>query len=110
MVTTHHDQKLEQAVMEAAANFIARESNRTSLITVTGIKIGHGAKQATVFISVLPSEAAADAMNFLKRKRGEMREFITSQVAIRQAPFMDIEIDPGAKNAQNIDAILEEMR
>ena len=110
MATAHHDQKLEQAIMHAAADFIARESNRTSLITVTNIKIGHGAKQATIFISVLPESAEADALNFLMRKRGELREFVTKQVAIRQAPFMNIEVDPGAKNAQNVDAILEQMR
>ena len=109
MPTTHHDQKLEQALMHAAAEFIARESNRTSLITVTNIKVGHGAKQAVVLISVLPASAETDAVNFLKRKRGEMREFIGQKIALRQAPFMDIELDPGAKNAQNIDALLQSM-
>lgn len=110
MATAHHDEKLQQALMHAAADFIATVSNRTSLITVTNIKVGHGAKQATILISVLPESAEADALNFLKRQRGEMREFIGKKIAVHQVPFLEIELDPGAKNAQNVDALLQSMK
>ena len=106
----HHDEKLKEALMHAAAEFIARESNRTSLITVTSVEIGHKAQQATILITVLPETAEADALNFLKRKRAEMRDFIGQKVAMRQVPFMDIAIDPGAKHAQSIDAIFQSIK
>lgn len=110
MATAHHDEKLKQALMHAAAEFISTVSNRTSLITVTDIKVGHKANHATIFISVLPQSAEATALDFLKRQRGEMREFIGQKVALRQVPFLDIDLDLGAKNAQNVDALLQSMK
>lgn len=110
MASTHHDEKIEQAIMHAAADFIARQSNRTSLITVTNVRVGHAARQATILISVLPESAEVDAINFLKRQRGEMREFIGKKIAVRKAPFLEIELDLGAKNAQDVDALLRDIK
>ena len=96
--------------MHAAAEFVARESNRTSLITVTGVEIGHKAKQATILITVLPETAEADAINFLKRKRADLRDFAGTKVAMRQVPFIDIAIDPGAKHAQKVAEIFQSIK
>lgn len=106
----YSDEKLREILMHQAAAFISRESNRTSLITVTDIIVGRGAKQATILISVLPNTQEQAALDFLKRKRPDMREFLEKNIRIRQVPFLDVELDQGAKNAQNVDALLQSLR
>jgi len=100
------DAKLRDGVQHAVANFIERESNRTSLITVTQVHVAADRKQATIFISVLPAHKETAALDFVKRKKGEVRTFLTHELRTRILPRLDFEIDRGEKARQRIDEIL----
>ncbi|MFZ3015853.1 MAG: ribosome-binding factor A [Minisyncoccia bacterium] len=105
---TLRNEKIAQFVKELSAQFLGREMNNTSLITVTSCTTSPDLKRATIFITVLPESKEKPALDFAKRKRGELREFLKKNMETKIIPFIDIEIDKGEKNRQKIDELLRE--
>lgn len=101
-------EKMANFIKEQTASFLARENNKTSLITVTGSDISPDFKRATVYITVLPESKENEALSFTKRKRAELREFLKKNMSTKVIPFIDIAIDLGEKNRQKIDELLRE--
>lgn len=100
--------KIEEALVHITAFFVERESTREALITVTRAEVFERGRKATLFVSVLPVSAEESAINFLKRKRAELRDVVKQQLPIHPLPFLDFEIDKGEKARQTIDALLKE--
>lgn len=98
-------EKLEELVRKLAAQFIQTESNRTSLITVTRTVVSEDQKHATIFVTVFPETGERAAIEFLKRKRSEFREYLKSHARARAIPTVDFEIDIGEKTRQKIDEL-----
>ena len=105
---TNRNEKVTNFIKELGAQFLGRENNRTSLITVTSATVSPDLKRATIFITVLPEEKERAALEFAKRKRGEFREFLKKNMQTKMIPFIDIAIDLGEKNRQKIDELLRE--
>lgn len=101
-------EKVSNVLRELAAQFLGRENNRTSLITVTHADVSADLKKGTVFISVLPTSAEEAALNFCKRKRSDLRDFLKQNLSTKNIPFLDFQIDYGEKNRQRIDELLRE--
>lgn len=102
------NEKLANLIKELGAQFLERKSNGTSLITVTSCTVSPDTKRATIFITVLPDEKEAGALEFVKRKRKDFRESLKKNLKIKIIPFIDIQIDRGEKNRQKIDELLRE--
>jgi ribosome-binding factor A len=102
---TLRQEKVSENIMHLAAQFLERESNGTSLITVTSSNVSKDLKKATIFITVLPDSSEESALNFVKRKRSDIRDFIKKKMKMRVLPFVDFEIDMGEKNRQRIDEL-----
>ena len=100
--------KIEERVKEIVAAFIERESNKTALITVTRVELLERGRAATIYLSVLPESGEDSALNFLKRKRIEMKQALKKQLNMRTIPFLDVEIDTGEKARNNIEALLNQ--
>jgi len=98
--------KVANLIKELSATFLGKENNHTSLITVTSCKTSPDLKRATIFITVLPDKKEHNALDFAKRKRKELREFIKKNMNIKVIPFLEIEIDKGEKHRQKIDELL----
>jgi len=98
--------RVANQIKELAAEFLGRENNRTSLITVTSASCSPDLKRATIFITVLPATKEKNALEFAKRKRNKLREFFKKSMPIKTIPFIDIAIDQGEKNRQKIDELL----
>jgi len=105
---SQRNEKLANLIKELSAQFLNRENNRTSLITVTFCAVSPDMKYATIFITVLPDSKEISALGFAKRKRKELRDFIKKNIKIKIIPFIDIQIDKGEKNRQKIDELLRE--
>jgi len=101
-------EKVANFLKELTAEFLGRENNKTSLITVTSATCSPDLKRATIFITVFPEEKEKVALEFAKRKRGELREFFKKTMTTKNIPFIDIEIDLGEKHRQKIDELLRE--
>jgi len=98
-------EQVAEVLRQLAAEFIERESNRTSLITVTRAEVGDKQNRATVFITVLPDSEEDAALDFVKRKRGVFRDYLNEKLHIHPLPFVDFVIDFGEKNRQRIDEL-----
>ena len=105
---TKRADKVANYIKELTAEFLGRENNRTSLITVTSAVCSPDLKRETIFITVFPPEKEKNALEFAKRKRGELREFFKKTMTIKNIPFIDIAIDLGEKHRQKIDELLRE--
>ena len=101
-------EKITNFLKELAANFLGRENNHTSLITVTSCAASPDLKKATIFITVFPESREHDALDFTKRKRTELRDYLKKNMKTKIIPFIDFEIDLGEKNRQKIDELLRE--
>ena len=103
---TARNEKVANQIKELAASFLGREKNKTSLLTVTSASCSPDLKRAVIFITVFPDSKEASALSFVKRKRGEIREFLKKNMPMKFIPFLDVEIDSGEKNRQKIDELL----
>ena len=102
------NKKVANQIKELVAEFLGKENNRTSLITVTSCNTSPDLKKATVFITVLPDNKEHDALDFSKRKRTEIRDYLKRKMNIKVIPFLDIKIDNGEKHRQKIDELLRQ--
>ncbi len=102
------NEKVANLIKELGAQFLERENNGTSLITVTSCNVSPDLKKATLFITVLPDEKEHDALDFAKRRRGDLRDYLKKNIEIKTIPFIDIKIDQGEKNRQKIEELLRE--
>jgi ribosome-binding factor A len=97
--------KIAEQIRELAADFFQRESNGQSLITITSVEITSRGGRATIRATVLPEDKEEEAIEFMRRKLHDFREYVTSNSRIGRVPFFDAEIDVGEKNRQRIDEI-----
>ncbi|MCI0542572.1 ribosome-binding factor A [bacterium] len=92
-------------LQRAASEFFARESNRQSMITVTRVRLGNKNRTAQVCVSVFPEEREAQAIDFMKRRKGEFSKFLSEKTKLQYLPKVDFVIDEGEKNRQRIDEL-----
>lgn len=104
----NRNEKIANFIKELSAEFLGREGNGTSLISVTSATASPDLKRATIFITVLPESKEKTALEFAKRKRPELRDYLRKKMATKLVPFIDIMIDKGEKNRQKIDELLNE--
>lgn len=105
-MVTERTEKVANKIKELAAEFLSREGNRTSLINVISVNCSPDMKRANILITVLPIEKEKAALDFAKRKRGELRQYLKKNMPVKVIPFVDIGIDLGEKNRQKIDELL----
>lgn len=90
---------------EVAAEFLAREAGRQSLITVTRAEISDDRKRGVVYISVYPEAAEVGAIDFANRHRAEMSKFFEKRVRGMRMPHVEFEIDMGEKSRRRLDEL-----
>lgn len=91
---TRRDERLLSAVSHAVAEYIGRESNRTTLITVTRAELSNSGDHIELMVSVMPTNETGTALDFLNRKRSDMSEFIKKRVELRAIPRLTFLPDP----------------
>ncbi|HVS79797.1 MAG TPA: ribosome-binding factor A [Candidatus Paceibacterota bacterium] len=104
----YHDERLAEQIRELAAEFISREASKQSLITVTSVRLYDDNRNATVFFTAYPESHEKTALEFLKRKRPDFKEYVKRNAPIGRIPFFDFEIDLGEKNRQRIEELSQE--
>ena len=100
---SRRQKKLAEEIAHRAGEFIARESNRRSLITVTRATVATDFKNVVIFVSVLPQEQQGDAIAFLKRVRTDFHDFLKEKTVLRNVPTVDFVLDIGEENRQRIE-------
>ena len=102
------DKKIEEVIKKAAARFLLEEGGITSLLTVTHVIVSTKFEQATVYFTAFPVDKEKTALDFLKRKRSEFKEYLRNETKLGRIPFVDFELDLGEKNRQRIEEISQE--
>jgi ribosome-binding factor A len=100
------DNRAQEIISRKASEFIQRESNGQSLVTVTNISTSKDFKNATIFVTVFPDHKNQAVMDFLKRQRSNFRNFVKSTTRLNKIPLFDFEIDFGEKSRQKVDELL----
>jgi ribosome-binding factor A len=98
--------KVSGELKNIAADFFERESNGASLITVTRCEISRDLKYSTIFLSVLPESKEEAAINFARRMRPELKQYVKKRFKAKTIPFFEVELDYGEKNRQHLDDIM----
>lgn len=95
--------QISETIAHCAADFLQRESNRQSLVTVTRADVSPDLKNVTVFLSVLPESSEEQVLHFAKRNRTDFRVYLKSHAQLKTLPNIDFQLDYGEKNRQRID-------
>lgn len=98
--------RMRDEIMKHAAEFLERESSRASLITVTNVELSSGSREATVFVSVFPTEREEQALDFVKRQERDFRMYLSEHARLQRTPRIHFELDHGERNRQRIDELL----
>lgn len=104
-MTQQQDEKKKEILRELAAQFFSKESNRQSLITITGVELGGRGTQATILMTVLPEDKEESALEFAHRQLTDFKKFVMDNSRIARVPFFHVRIDKGEKNRQKLDEI-----
>src|SRR3989344_3926242 len=97
---TRRDNKVNALLRRLIANFIARESDRQALISVSAVVISGSGGQATVYITVLPSSGEIEALKFLHQRGRDIQDYVRERVRMRAIPFFNFLIDDEEKRLQ----------
>ncbi len=99
------DERIKEQIKSLSGKFLAIEGNKSSLLTVTNVEMSKDGKSATILFTVFPDSFEKTALEFAKRKRSELKQFIKEKVSFSRIPFLNFAIDLGEKNRQKIDQI-----
>jgi len=79
-----------------------------ALITVTAVTPSKDLLYATVNISVLPSEKAAEALRLLHREARRFEHILVRKLNLKPIPHLAFELDRGPERAAGIEKALLE--
>ena len=105
----HQNEKQSEVLIKLAGEFLSRNSNGESLITITRAENDDKGSQVSLFVSVLPDSAAEKAMKFLKRSRSDFRDYVKKYSALQRPPTIDFVYDIGEKNRQRVFELTSEI-
>ena len=103
---TLRQERVQNELKKYVAEFISRESNRMSMITVMRVSISSDLKFSTIYVTVLPKDKEEGALKFLDRQRKDLREYVKKHLRLKRIPFFVIKLDEGEQNRQKIDDLL----
>ena len=105
---SNRNERMTEILHDMGARFLSINSNKSSLMTVTSVRVSGDEKCATIFFTVFPEKLEKTAMEFAKRKRSDFKTFIKENSKLGKIPQIDFEIDLGEKNRQKIDSLLNQ--
>ena len=99
------NERQAEALRTAAAEYLAREANRNTLITVTRTQMSEDGKRAVIYITVYPETGETAALAFANRNRGELGRFLSERTKGMRIPKFEFEIDMGDKNRRRLEEL-----
>ena len=102
-------ERVNSLIKELAAAFIQSEANTDPLITITHVTTSKDYRNATIFFTTIPNEREQDALVFLKRNGGELRDFMKKRGNFKTVPYFDFTVDAGERHRQHIDEVVRKI-
>lgn len=104
---SHHDAKTTELLTHYAADYIAREANRDTLITPIHATVSQQGTRATIYVSVFPDEKLTFALAFLNRHADDFRDYLKEHGRFSHLPFVNFAQDEGEPNRQQAEDVLK---
>jgi ribosome-binding factor A len=98
-------ERAQQALRDAAAEFVARNAGPQSLITITRAEMAPNFTRVKFFLSVLPEEKEEAALGLLTRTIPELKKYLEEHIRLPRIPHVEYLIDRGEKNRQRLDSL-----
>ena len=105
-MASQRQEKMNKELAKLFATFIERESNKTSLITVTRCDIAPNFKNVIVYLSVLPTDKEDSVISFMNRRKWDARDYVKKKLNTGIIPFVEFAIDHGEKNRIRVTELL----
>lgn len=97
---------LAEELRARVSDYFSRESNATSLLTVTRIDLSDDFKNAVINISVYPENKQQEVRHFATRHLTEIRDYLRKHSKIGRLPYLKIEIDKGEALIERMNRLL----
>lgn len=110
MIDTRKKERLSSLIERLVAEYIARESDTRTLLTVTRTTLSDDRKYATIFFTSFPEKGEGDALAFFKRQARTIQHYIEEHARVGHVPYLSFVVDEGEKNRQKIDRLSIESR
>ncbi|MEX0909798.1 MAG: ribosome-binding factor A [Candidatus Paceibacterota bacterium] len=98
-------ERVAELFKKLAAEYLIRESNTSSLITVTRTDVASDLKQATIYFTVLPESEEKSVVEFLERKEYDFKEYVRKHSSLQFLPRTSFVLDLGEKNRIRIEEL-----
>ncbi len=102
--------RLSKLIKETISRYISLEANSFPLITITKTELSDNARKVTIFFTTIPEEKEENALIFMKRQGGKMRDFLKKNSSLKFIPHLDFMIDAGEKHRQHIDKLIQKTK
>lgn len=103
-------ERVSSLVKELVATFIQGEANPNPMITITHVGMSPDYRNATIFFTTIPEGRENDALVFLKRFGGEIRQYVKKKSDLKIIPYFEFSIDLGERHRQHIDEISRDIK
>lgn len=106
---SHRKTQVAEMLTHVAAEYLAREAGRQTLLTVTRTVLSPDGKRATIFISVFPDMEGEHALTFLKRHQHAFRDYLRDHARAANLPRFEFALDAGEANRQRLDELSKDL-
>jgi ribosome-binding factor A len=96
---------------QVAANLVELLPNYRAQVTVTGVDVAADLKNATIWLSVLPTGNTdeAEIIAEIDGIRAEVQERVATYMATKFVPRLAFKVDRGVEYAEHIERVLKEL-
>ena len=101
---SRRQEQLAEIVKQHASVFVGQETNTMSLITFTRATISNDLKRETLYVSILPLSKENEAIDFLNRKKTDLRNYLKSHMKkARIIPYVTLDRKSTRLNSSHTD-------
>jgi len=110
MASQKRQERFVEEVSHLAAEFIERESDGRTLLTVTRSEISPDLKYIVIFFSIFPIEKKKGAVGFLARRAREFPDYLAKHGRFGRLPQVRFVFDMAEVKRQHLDKIFRQIK
>ena len=102
---------MNEAIRQVLSDAVpALKDPRIGFVTVTGVRATTDLKQATVWVSVLGSDAERDrTLEGLRAAHGVLQGRVARELGLRRTPVLAFEYDPSVERGVRLTQMIDEL-
>ena len=107
---SRRSERVADAVQQAVAELLLRDIKdpRIGMVTITQVRMSPDLRHARIFFSRLGDESErAESLRGLRSAAGFLRSQLTRRLALRVAPDLVFEFDPGLEQSERMAQLLK---